>query len=264
MDGLAEGDLSLPKLSEGPQIPFYRAPSTSPAPTPLRTFSEEQSPIPQLSILLKLFFRNFLVLFRNYSSERFFRNYFALFRNYFALFRNYFTIFRNLFAFLRNYFAFFINSFAIFRNYFAFFRNFFAIFRNYFTIFRNSFASSETISRSSETLSRSSESILRSAGTSSCALQQVFFTISTFYPTCMKEHWGLGWAGGLLTYLVTATLYTCLFCDAQNLFSELQKVFFRISTLCPTCVNAQAMSGCCCNHHRCPLCRFLPVRPKPR
>ena len=69
MDGLAEGDLSLPKLSEGPQIPFYRAPSTSPAPTPLRTFSEEQSPIPQLSILLKLFFRNYLVLFRNYSSE---------------------------------------------------------------------------------------------------------------------------------------------------------------------------------------------------
>ena len=29
----------------------------------------EQSPIPQLSILLKLFFRNYLVFFRNYSSE---------------------------------------------------------------------------------------------------------------------------------------------------------------------------------------------------
>ena len=29
----------------------------------------EQSPIPQLSILLKLFFRDYLVLFRNYSSE---------------------------------------------------------------------------------------------------------------------------------------------------------------------------------------------------
>ena len=32
-------------------------------------FAYEQSPIPQLSILLKLFFRNYLVLFRNYSSE---------------------------------------------------------------------------------------------------------------------------------------------------------------------------------------------------
>ena len=96
--------------------------------------SAEQSPILQLSILLKLVFRNYLVHFRNYSSE---------------------TIHQKL-------------LFAIFRNYFAIFRNF-ACFSKY----------------SSELL--------------------------------QYCRW-VGGLAGLLTYLVTATVYTCLFCDLQKLF----------------------------------------------